>query len=487
MDQATHIQVRAARDRVIELLKIGKTYPLQDLPVGSVIVPYDSVGEIPVHESQVDVEYELHDMDNQPVRDSGDARNRRFWQKGNGKTVFLETPAIQGNVKFKIRALKKDPERAVYLHQPAIVSVGLDTSLRVTILPQPGGDPQSDSHIIQYGVSVDVSIENSQDRVEYCLVCIPKDQEHTEVELLSEMVQGNLSTIVLRSSPVFEDTELRVRATKNFPDSDGRKAETALLDTLLPLKVMPNPELQLEPHLGNVIDFGASETVKLVGAQSSAEYELYQRVFAPTDYVTQETEDNLEISTGQDSRVFVKQPEKIINWDDPADFESLGLFVEDGNEMSAVAAGLREDTLMIVKATKKENKQSVQLDRAVVVLVRPNPEPTLAVEQRQHGDWKFHAVTVTDTQKGVAYQLRLDKDNQPVNPPGYHYEDRSVENTRLEVDFVIEAEAEPLLLLPTGALTQKTTFNVLATKSLSGISVPLKATIEVSPAGSREK
>jgi hypothetical protein len=90
-------------------------------------------------------------------------------------------------------------------------------------------------------------------------------------------------------------------------------------------------------------------------------------------------------------------------------------------------------------------------------------------------------VRVSGTQKGVAYQLRLDADNAAVNPPGYHLTDRGVETVRLEVDFVVEDQGKAILLLPTGAITTSTTFNVLAIKTLTGVSAQLngKATIGI--------
>ena len=90
-------------------------------------------------------------------------------------------------------------------------------------------------------------------------------------------------------------------------------------------------------------------------------------------------------------------------------------------------------------------------------------------------------VTVDHTQSGVAYQLRQDEVNTPVNPPGHHYGDRGVQRVRVQVDLGVETVGEEQLWLPTGEIETETTFNVLATKILTGVSAPLsgKATIEV--------
>jgi hypothetical protein len=84
---------------------------------------------------------------------------------------------------------------------------------------------------------------------------------------------------------------------------------------------------------------------------------------------------------------------------------------------------------------------------------------------------------VGGTQRGVAYQLRSGAEN--IGPPGYHYEDRRLETTRLEVDFVVGQQGDPLLLLPIDRVTATTTYNVLATKTLTGISVQLTKLVEI--------
>ena len=69
----------------------------------------------------------------------------------------------------------------------------------------------------------------------------------------------------------------------------------------------------------------------------------------------------------------------------------------------------------------------------------------------------------------------LDADETPVGFPGYHYEDRWLERTRFELDFAVESQGDAVLLLPTGPLTEPTTFTLRATK----ITTALTATVEV--------
>ena len=98
------IRLRGARDRLVDLLGLGETYPLQDLPVlaEELIVPLDTTAKIPVDPGQSDVLYELRDR-GQEVSSAG------AWGTG-GKTI-LETPPMEEDVTFEILAQKIDTKR----------------------------------------------------------------------------------------------------------------------------------------------------------------------------------------------------------------------------------------------------------------------------------------------------------------------------------------------------------------------------------------
>ena len=149
--------------------------------------------------------------------------------------------------------------------------------------------------------------------------------------------------------------------------------------------------------------------------------------------------------------------------------------------MSLSLGKLNEDMLFIIQATKTENHESLRLDQAGVVLVRPDTAPLVGVQEDVVDAGQSGVVTVEKTQKGIAYQLRLDADNQAVNLPGYDLRDRGLETVRLEVDLRVEDPGDPILLLPTNAITQKTVFNVLGIKILTGVSAQLagKAAIDI--------
>src|SRR5688572_30693179 len=75
----TEIHLRAARDRLLDLLGIGETFPLQDIPVAEdrVKVAINSTAKIRLLAGQKDVRYSLlYDRDGKPVNDS--------WVPGTG-------------------------------------------------------------------------------------------------------------------------------------------------------------------------------------------------------------------------------------------------------------------------------------------------------------------------------------------------------------------------------------------------------------------
>ncbi len=113
------IQLRDARDRIIELLDLGKTYPLRDLPVRIERKAGDTTAAvIAIDGSQLGVTYELRSPGNQPVK-STPAK-----QKGNGQTITLEPPKPDADTTYKILATKDGANaRWVYLHQTATVAV----------------------------------------------------------------------------------------------------------------------------------------------------------------------------------------------------------------------------------------------------------------------------------------------------------------------------------------------------------------------------
>src|SRR5437868_14357261 len=102
------IQVRDARDRLIDLLGIAQTYPLSDLPVPDerLTVAFNTTAKIVIEYSQPDVLYQLRYKGEPVTRTAQGAKGAGapIDAQGNGATILLETYKIQDDVTFEVYA-----------------------------------------------------------------------------------------------------------------------------------------------------------------------------------------------------------------------------------------------------------------------------------------------------------------------------------------------------------------------------------------------
>jgi len=89
-------------------------------------------------------------------------------------------------------------------------------------------------------------------------------------------VLGNLDDIVLKTTPVHEDIDIRIRATKTFDPAEGREDQQSILDVVLPLKVRANTALPVAAVPSPIIAFEADATIMLENTQRSAQYRLHR-------------------------------------------------------------------------------------------------------------------------------------------------------------------------------------------------------------------
>lgn len=499
MSLPTPITVRDARDRLIDLLGFGRTYPVANLAVQDeqLTVAFNTIAKIPIDDSQKGVLYQLR-FKGQPVERTKTGEKGRgvtIEAEGHGGTLVLETYKIQEDTEFQIFARKQSSGLATYLIQSATVKVGLDVRLAASILRAPYLDPTltgpTDARLVAYGESVTVQLENSQEGVVYQLVSLEGAKK--EVVLSTEPVTGNLKAVELITQAVFEDVDIRIRATKTFDPSEKRQTETSLLDVVLPLKVRANQGVAVKAS-DPIVDFKQPATIKIAKTQKNVTYTLYARSIPEGDFVplSVSTSAIVKVRVDGEPDVQVRVPPLELEWRTPEGYVKVGETKQGtGGEVTLSSEVLVDDTLFIVQA-KKEHltpqavSSAVPVTQVVAVLVRPDPGPDVSVRKSLIAAATVGMVLVDGTQKGVFYQLRLDVNNRAINPPGFHYEDRAVETVRIEVDFIVEPPSDSsakqrLLLLPTEPLTGSTTFNILATKMLSRVSKMLtgKATIEV--------
>ncbi len=502
MSATTQILLRAARDRVVDLLGLGETYPLQDVPVSTdrLTVAINLTAKISINPGQSDVSYSLRDRTDKTV--SSDT-------PGTGAETILVTPSIKEDQTFRIFASKIDTfasniKRQAYLTHGAEAKVGLDTTLNAVIdgpllNPQIASGASADPRIVDYGSNVPVKVEQSQEGVDYSLVVL---SANSETVVSQNDVRGNLGTIVLTSTPVQEDTQFRVRATKRFDPSEGRETQTALLDVQMPLMVRASTGLAVSvqpsptPHQKDA-------TIIIAGSQKSVSYRLYLHTLADTDFAYGAPLAANLLPVGDDIQV-PSPPWTISALNVPPGFALQGDFQPGtGAALNLTIPAVAEDCLVIVEARKLHGSantpSSVQLQQAALVLVQPDPNPKLALEATVNGTALSGAVLVSGGQAGVFYYLRIGDAGTEILPPAYFHkldpndptQNKGLNQLRLGVDFVLARDPlttanaswsqtpPPPPLLDIGPQALGNSLFVRAMKARTRVSVPLAQTAQI--------
>lgn len=459
---ASDIVFRDARDRIVNLLGIGLTYPLPDLPVEyPEMVALDQPVEITIHHAQAGVQYLLCDEDGNPLEGAE-------WVDG-GPDTKLTTSKINADVAYTILASRPDDAngRALTTHLDAIVSIkaGLDTTLDAVFVRD--GQFVPDQITVDFGSKVTVHLPRSQEGISYHLV-----KDATGSPRLSPTKRGRVGGIALPSSDLEEDGRIRIKAFRT-----GDRAKHVLLDKVLTVVVRPDPRAKVVVG-ASVVAHAKSTSLTLSTTQASSEYELYARPLVDADYVTKDVPDRLEIATDDGHKVYVRSQTPIADWNDEDDVSLIGTFVPAGSDLTIETGTITADTMFIVRAKKKESGDDLMLD-APAVLVRPNPTPRVSVLRAQVESGKQGTVTVERTQSGVAYQLLSAADETPINPPGYHHADRGLEKVRTEVDFVVDGVRDVRVLLPTNPMTATASFAVKATRLRVQLHEKLEGTAKI--------
>jgi hypothetical protein len=508
----THIQVRDARDRLIDLLGMGQTYPLRDVAVRDeqLTVAFNTRAKVPIEPSQAGVVYQLHDKDGRPVAGAE--------VQGNGERAIIETPGIRDDITYRIYARKLLTGRDTYLRETATVKVGLDVSLQAWILNAPLLDPTiekpaaTDPRIVDYGAGVQVELRNSQEGVDYRLVSLagaapgiaPEEKE------ISASVRGDLGNIVLASNALLEDTDIRIRATKVFDPSENRPSQTALLDIILPLKVRANPGLavSVEPA---ILDFNGQAVITVAATQRSARYQVYVRRIPDRDFVRTPVRASavIRVTVAGKPDVRVRKPQRGVTWMTPNGYREVGASQPgSGSDLRFALSSLSDDCLVIVQARKEHQAatvtpSAVQLEQAAVVLVRPNPAPGLKLQALAGAD----TIQASAGQPGVFYYVRAAPDGQELPVPVYFHKrddddqrvNKGIDQLGVEIDLVVTptwsaeklaassglAEIAPdLPVVEATGLNADAVLHVRAMKAQTGVSVELAQTVTVEPASS---
>jgi hypothetical protein len=469
-DIATHnIPIRSTRDRVIDLLGIGDTYPLTDLNVvaDQLKVTFGGSAKIPIEQAQAGFKYQL-------CHPSGVSLGEAFQKDGNDTRLVIDSPEVSEDVTYRIQVTKA-PHTILaaqtgprYLDEHAQVKVGIDTSLGVQFFEDPKQpklpllDPgklvplPSDPRIVVYGASVEIQVDKTQEGVEYSLQLNGIEQKPS--------IFGTLKSIVLPAPAMYEDSVIRVLATKHFHKSEKRADETTLLDASLYLKVMANPELGISVIPSAIIAYQADTGIRISASQKSTQYRAYMHKIADTDFVRGPTDaDVVTVSVNETTDVQVQKPTLCAPWLKPDGYSQLSEEFTPGTgaEIQFKLQALADDSLVIVEAIKEHQlnmndpeseiiRSSISLLQAAAILVQPDPAPGLTlripISDANSGD----CLQVSDGQPGVFYSFHLPPDGSEFSWPAYFHQrdvqditqNKGVDQLGVEIDFVIADDAD---------------------------------------------
>lgn len=444
-DKSAAIALRDARDRLIDLLALGDTYPLRDLAIDYVgTVAYGISARIKIKESQQGVNYCLCDDKQQPLEP-------KIEGKGNGIDLELMTPAIVDDRSFSILATKAKSGLNAYLLQIPTVKVGLDLALVAGIqnaTPLVAGHfAANDARIVDYGVKVRVAVDKAQEGVYYRLVKTDGKSE------LSGAVVGNGDTIALETTTfATEDIDIRICATKTFDSSENKASQTGLLTTVLPLKVRANPAVAVSVP-NPIIDYSGAVGIKIQASQASAWYQVLTRRIADSAFIHgATTEAALTIAVP-------KQEDAVLRIPAVTDFAVATDAVQgNGGDLLLSCANLTADSFIAIQAIKNHQANTgetvtstVQLTQVNAVLVRPDANPALRFKANTANSLLQAPIQVSGGQAGVFYEFTTVADSKVQGLPVYfqqldckdHSQNKGIGQLQIGVDLAIPPDLLP--------------------------------------------
>ena len=332
-----HLKVRSARDRVIDLLGFGRTYPLRDIPLPSVIhVPSGVNARIPLEYSQPGVTYELRE------RKSGAAIKGSKPVGGTGEGIELIAPAIDQDIGFRVFAVKEEsqpsnrPRRETLLAGIIQVIEGLDASidaqLKLPVLNPVVDNPKpTDARVGDFGVQAELVILESQVGAQYEIIehtTTPKDAPQV---LSKAAVFGTGGVLLLQTQALNEDIDLRVRAR--------RGDKTIIFNDILPLRVRPDARVSTQ-----VIQSEGQPGLLIESSEARFEYELFVRPIL---------DDEFFLDKNKEVRVRTPEPSAQASLTDLGFVSSGKRGPGTGGSMQLLAGPVTEDVFVAVQLTKR--------------------------------------------------------------------------------------------------------------------------------------
>ncbi|MBL8350887.1 MAG: hypothetical protein JNL87_11280 [Burkholderiaceae bacterium] len=420
------VALRSARNRVIDALGLGDTFPLTDLTVadggagGPIKVAHGQPARIAIEAAEAGVRYELRGPEGRPLRDAQGQALPPVAAVGADERLVLEGPPVTDDITYRILATKLQPapglpsQPPVLLAQGAAVKVGLDTRLAVGLpdLPLLDGTLASaqptDARLCSHGEQVRVQVHQSQEGVLYALVIDGKVQPTPEI--------GNLDTIDLRTPPLTEDATIAVQATKRFSGGSGGPIEHELLTTQLRVAVRADPTPALEPLPAAVVGHRQRDArLRLSTSQASVQYQVWVRRVRDAEWRrgADDLADTSALRAGADGPVLQRFELSTLG-PVPDGFEAASpdAVAGTGAALELPLGAPADDVVCLVRTTKQHAAGNAVvtteglLAAQALVLVRPDPQPKLQLALVQPAAGALPLLRVAGGQGGVYYHFQ---------------------------------------------------------------------------------
>lgn len=463
-----HLYVRDARDRILDLLGIGETFPLRDVRLRetSVTVDYDTPSVIRIEPGQLGVLYVLYEGESQVQPPSSVV--------GNGGLTTLPVPPLTKDRIFRVRATKMGrSERSVFLLQSASFKVGLDIGLRAYLLGTPTLNPalveapDTAPRITDYGSMVSVRVAASQAGASYSLLYT----DGNGAAVTTPQVPGTGGDIDLSTGPVTEDTQIRIRVRRTFDPLEGRSDLEALLKVVLTLAVRANPSVAVSLVAGSpagspIVDPTKAAAAAVRSSQRGVEYSAYVRPLRDPDFgfgtgsspIVVDSFIRAEIPGSADvpeHPVFVRRPPRTSPFRIQSGYVPRGSpRIGNGELLQLDLDLIQEDSIVVIQAAKQHRdpktgeilgSSTVQLEQAVVTLPRPAPVPELTLTVSPATPGSGARLLVSGGQPGVFYHFRAGPGAPELGLPAYFHrvdeqdaqQNRGLDQLRVATDFAI--------------------------------------------------
>lgn len=417
---------RQARDRMIDLLTIGNTYPLRNLPVfrrSLAAVPYNNFTSVTIGSTQPGVEYTLRDSNGRTSEPHA----------GNRVEVQIESGDLtEEEHTFSVEARNKDSGLASTLIQTVTVQVGIDVDLAVSLAEQ----------VIDYGGRAVVRIRDTQRNGKY------QAFDPEENPLSEEVLSGEGGDLFIELQGLKENTLVRVKSTNLKTGLNGWLTQQ--------VEVLVRPDLELAVSGDETpYDYDTEAKIVLSNTQSSVRYVLKY------EWVDDDDEDYRES----------------IYHTTPAELPG------NGGVLDLLTVPLKEDLRLHILAVKADAPEGFPIEgsltRKLTLRVKPDPSKALSLPEGELDPAKGTEIIVGDTQPGVKYQLLNDVNNAKIGWPRYHSRNKGVGAAGIGADFAVGRFEGNAVRLPTGPISKTKTFAVRAIKALTGVKTLLTQKIEV--------